>query len=231
VADAGKTRTGGQMPTYTIWITALTSGLAGALATLLGQSFLRRWNRPILEIVFRNEQGFIVPIKDGWLVDKATGAPFKDKLGNDRRANFQYLRLKIENRGKTFAKNASVCVTKINYEPGTGKQSFDEEVFELGLAPTRGNPVVFNLAASGHRFMDLVHTLLELNDGKPSKLVFDFGPGAHRLDDALKPGAGSYVVTVFASAENAKSIKRDLHWSYGGTWDSLRIDKPLPTDG
>jgi hypothetical protein len=43
--------------------------------------------------------------------------------------------------------------------------------------------------------------------------------------------SGEYVVTVFASAENAKSIKRDIHWSYGGTtFDSLKIDRPLPTE-
>jgi hypothetical protein len=76
--------------------------------------------------------------------------------------------------------------------------------------------------------MDFVHT--ELDDENQLKLVFDFGPGTWRLDP-LNLGAGSYVVTVFASAENAQSIKRDLHWSCGKTWDSLKIDRPLPTDG
>jgi hypothetical protein len=149
------------MPTYALWITALTGGLAGALLTLLGQSFLRRWNRPILEIVFRNEPGCIVPI-EGWLLDKATGIPLKDPNGNLRGGKAQYLRLKIENRGKTFAKNASVCVTKVTYSAaGTGEKTFAEEVFELSLAPTAGNPMVFNLAACGHRFVDFVHTELD----------------------------------------------------------------------
>jgi hypothetical protein len=217
------------MPTDTIWITALTGGLAGALLTLLGRSLLHWWNRPILEIVFRDEAGCIVPIRDAWVLDKDKGTPRKDKLGNPRRGNFQYLRLKIEDRGKTFAKNASVCVTQITYEAaGTGKKSFAEEVFELSLAPTAGNRLVFNLAAGGHRFMDFVHT--EPDDENQLKLVFDFGPGTWRLDP-LNLGAGSYVVTVFASAANAQSIKRDLHWSCGKTWDSLKIDRPLPADG
>jgi hypothetical protein len=101
-------------------------------------------------------------------------------------------------------------------------------VFELKLAPTALNPLVFNLAASGDRFVDLVHTALD--DEGDLQLLFDFGEGAHRLAP-LNLDSGDYVVTVFVSAENAKSIKRDLHWSYGKTWDSLTINRALPTDG
>ena len=185
------------MPNDTIWITALTSGLAGAVITLLGQCLLRWWNRPILEIVFRNEPGCRVPLPEGVVfLDK--GNLLRDEHGNPRRGTVLYLRLKIENRGKTFAKNASVCVTKIKYEAaGTGKKSFEEEVFELKLAPTALNPFVFNIAASGHRFLDLVHTVLD--DKGHLDLIFDFGEGAHRLA-ALNMRSGDYVVTVFASA-------------------------------
>jgi hypothetical protein len=208
------------MPNDTVWITGLTGGLAGALLTLLGQCLWRWWNRPILEIVFRDEPGCIVPI-DGWLLDKTTGNPLKNSLGNPRRGKAQYLRLKIENRGKTFAKNASVCVTQITYRAaGTGEKTFAEEVFELSLAPTAGDPMVFNLASGGHRFVDFVHT--SLDDENHLELVFDFGKGAHRLAP-LNLGSGSYVVTVFASAENAKSIRREVQWSYGNTLDSLKI--------
>jgi hypothetical protein len=214
------------MTTETVWITGLTGGLAGALLTLFGQALWRWWNRPILEIVFRDEPGCIVPV-EGWLLDKSTLTPLKNSLGNTRRGKFRYLRLKIENRGKTFAKNVSVCVTQITYRAaGTGEQTFEEEVFELGLAPTAGNRFVFNLAAGGHRFVDFVHTLLD--DENNLELVFDFGEGAHRLA-SLNLGSGNYVVKVFASAENAESITRDLHWSYGKTIDSLRIDAGSPS--
>jgi hypothetical protein len=92
------------MSAYTIWITALTGGLAAALLTLLGQSLLRWWNRPILEIVFRNEPGCRVPLEGIFFLNKETHEVLRDEHGNPRRGNVLYLRLKIENRGKTFAK-------------------------------------------------------------------------------------------------------------------------------
>jgi hypothetical protein len=208
------------MPTDTILITGLTGGLAGALLTLVGQAVWRWWDRPILEIVFREGSGCSVPM-DGYLMDM-TGVPLKDQAGNLRRGKAHYLRLKIENRGKTFAKNASVCVTQITCRSaGTGAKTFAEEVFDLNLAQTAGNTLVFNLASSGHRFVDFVHS--SLDDQNNLELIFDFGKAAHRLAP-LKFGSGRYDVKVFASAENAKSITRVLHWSYGKTVDSLKID-------
>jgi hypothetical protein len=211
-------------PTDNIVITALTGGLAGALLTLFGQALCRWWNRPLLEIVFGNEtRGCVVPV-EGWIADKETGVPIKNSNGNLRRGKMKYLRLKVENRGKTFAKNVSLCVTQITYKAaGRGESRFEEEVFELSLAPTAGNPYVFNLAAQGHRFMDLVHT--SLDDQNNLELVFDFGKGAHRLA-GLNMGSGDYDAKVFASAENARSIVRNVHWSYGNTLDSLTIEQP-----
>jgi hypothetical protein len=136
----------------------------------------------------------------------------------------KYLRLKVENRGKTFAKKVSVCVTQIKYKaPGKGESTFAEEVFELSLAPTVGNPYVFNLAAQAHRFVDLVHT--SSDDQNNLDLVFDFGKGTQRLA-ALNMSSGDYDAKVFVSAENAKSVARNVQWSYGYTLDSLKIEQP-----
>jgi hypothetical protein len=208
------------MPIDPIWIPALSGGLAGALLTLFGQSAVRWWNRPILSIVFREEPGCSVPM-DGWMVNKSSGEPLLDPARNPRRAKMHYLRLRIENRGNTFAKNISVCVTQISCRAsGTGDKSFAEEVFELSVAQTAGNTLVFNLPSGGHRFIDFVHT--SLDDTNCLELIFDFGKATHRLA-SLNFGSGRYKVKVFASAENAASLAHDLHWSFGGSVDSLKI--------
>lgn len=99
------------MSTAEILLPALTGGLAGALITLGAQSFFRYWNRPILGILFqKNEDGCDVSTQ-GWIVDYQ-GNPITDTQGNRRNVRQHYLRLKVTNRGKTFAKNVSVCVTQ-----------------------------------------------------------------------------------------------------------------------
>lgn len=204
-----------------IWITGFSGGLAGAVLTLTAQHFWRVWNRPILEIVFCEEPGCSVPM-DGWLQDMTTGAPLTDASGNPRRGKAHYLRVKIENRGNTFAQNVSLCVTGITcHAAGTGAKTFAEEVFDLSAAQMAGNTSVFNLASGGHRFVDFVHT--SLDDQQRLALIFDFGKATQRLAP-LNFGTGKYDVKVFASAENAKSITRDLHWSFGNTVDSLKIN-------
>jgi hypothetical protein len=60
-----------------------------------------------------------------------------DSEGNRISGQTKYLRLKIKNRGKTFAKNVSLCVTQVTYKSGgVGEKTFPEEVFELRLAQT-----------------------------------------------------------------------------------------------
>ena len=65
-------------------VSALTGGLAGTVTTLFAQWVHRHWIRPILKIIFARH------------VD---GCPAVEQL---------YLRLKIQNEGRTFAKNASI---------------------------------------------------------------------------------------------------------------------------
>jgi len=131
------------------------------------------------------------------------------------------MRLKIANRGKTFGKNASVCVTRVSYQRlGAGQQIFAEEVFDLKLALT-GHRTVFNLASGGHRFIDLVHT--SQLPGQPVGLAFDFVTGAVRLA-LLGFGKGQYEMKVFLTAENAQSVTGDLKWSWNGTLNGLNID-------
>jgi hypothetical protein len=144
-----------------------------------------------------------------------------DASGNPVVLKQVYLRLRIENRGKTFAKNTSVCVTKIDYHrQGAPRASFEEEVLDLKLALT-GNRAVFNLASGGHRFVDLIHTS-QAPGQAAVVLAFDFMEQPSRLD-LVGFDRGKYKLKVFATAENAKSQSEEVEFSWDGTLDGLTV--------
>jgi hypothetical protein len=194
---------------------ALAGGIVGAVLTLLGQGFLRWCWRPDLLIVW-------APSESGCLVRTQAGI----RIGNTFRvtAEQNYLRLSILNKGWTFAKNTSVCVTEIAYRPsGVGERwRFDEEVFDLKTS-LAGDRAVFNLASSGHRFVDLFH--VEQPIGQAPGIAFDFTIMPIRLA-ALNFGPGDYAARVFVSAENAPSVRRDVRWSWDGTLAGLTFTRP-----
>lgn len=203
-------------------IPALTGGLAGAAFTVSLQHAYRHWTRPILSMVFSNDAGCVVPAR-GWMFDQKSGKPILDQSGAHRQGATRYLRIKIENRGLTFAQNVSVYVTKLTCDAaGSGTTTFEEEVFDLSVANSALERKTFNLAAGAHQFIDLVHT----EDTNPGgHMVFDFGKAAHRLED-LKPKvdrSATYTARVFASAENAGSVTREVRWECGTSLDSLKI--------
>jgi hypothetical protein len=209
-------------------IPAFTGGLAGAILTLSGQHAYRLLMRPILKLVLSDVPGCVVPAS-GWFIDTRTGHPIRDASGNPLRGATQYLRIKIENQGRTFAQNVSISVTEITSAvAGSGTTKFEEEVFDLYLANSSQQRSVFNLPAGAHRFVDLVHATNEDKVSAPTELAFDFGNAAHRLE-ALKPKTGqraNYKAKVFASADNATSITEEFGWEFAGTLDSLKIVGP-----
>ncbi len=215
------------MLSYLNWLPVLSGGLAGAILTLVGQYVVAWWNRPILRVTFsQNESGCEVD------------TPAHVRAGDVVVANCQqrYLRLKVRNRGKSSAKNVSICVTEIAYTAaGAGATVFAEEVFDLKLALT-ADRAVFNLAGGGHRFIDLVHTWVctPLPGAPPLPLPqagcqarrdFDFLTSAVRLED-LNFTRGRYRMRVFVSAENAASSTDELGFSWDGTLHGLQIVAP-----
>ena len=201
-----------------VWIAALTGGLAGAILTLFGNWFLTWRNRPILQIDFNEKEPPGCSVTTPAFLRENQGEPLRDELGNPRKFQQHYLRPKVKNIGKTFAKNVSVCVPHISYRKGgAGERIFAEEVFDLKLA-LAGRPV-FNLASHGHRFVDLVHVQQEA--GRKIELAFDFVGSAVRLQD-MEFASGTYEMKVFVSAENANAVEYDLSWSWNGTLDTLK---------
>jgi hypothetical protein len=201
-------------------LSVLTGGLAGAILTLTGQFFIRLWGRPRLAIRFAKDEPGCAVNTPAWLLDES-GKPLRNQNGDIRTAQTRYLRLHLNNRGRTFAQNTSVCITRIDFRAsGAGAHTFAEEVFDLKLSLT-GDRAVFNLAALGHRFIDVVHTQQE--QGKQAELHFDFLRGAARLG-LLGYGPGQYEMTVFVAAENCKSEMDRVRWSWDGTLNGLTID-------
>jgi hypothetical protein len=78
--------------------------------------------------------------------DQGTGRPLKI-------LEQFFLRLKVANRGPTFAKNVNVCITEIAC-PHEDHPSADE-VLDLGVALLPDSWGIFNLASKGHRFVIL----------------------------------------------------------------------------
>jgi hypothetical protein len=198
-------------------VSALTGGLAGSTLTLLIQSYLRWRSRPILEIVFQSGEPGCDVKTHGFRVDN--DGDFILHEGQRIEVQQRYLRLKLKNSGRTFAENCSVCITEIEFgAPGQGRRVFEEEILDLGLALS--GSTVFNLAAGGHRFLDLARTHDDPLQGH------SFGVNAAKVPVRLGPelyGAGRYRMKVFVAANNASSVSREIEWSYDGPAGGLRI--------
>src|SRR4051812_14339421 len=123
------------------WFLVLSGGLAGALFSHL----IGWWRRPRLKLSFRADVA-------GCAVN--TPAYYEDEAGQRIDIEQRYLRLKVENRGRTSAHGVNVCVTRIEFYPPDGNLIlFDEEVLDLPVALYDRN--IFDFPRRGHRFMDV----------------------------------------------------------------------------
>jgi hypothetical protein len=181
------------------WFLVLSGGLAGALFS----HFIGWWRRPRLKLSFQSDVA-------GCAVD--TPAYGEDEGGQTIEVDQRYLRLKVENRGRTSARGVNVCVTKIEfYSPAEDTFLFDEEVLDLPVALYGRN--VFDLPRRGHRFMDVFAV-----EANAAGLGWRFGFVAPPLRLYRRAyGPGHYFVTVFASANNARSVVRRFQWYWDGT--------------
>lgn len=197
---------------YSILTLALSSGVMGALIALAGQSLKNWWNQPVLSIRFdRDEHGCEVETKGAVTFTNIVGqtvTPYSVASSENR-----FLRIKLLNRGRTSAQNVTVSITRLSFRaPGTGEKDFSEEIFDLKLAGTE--QTAFNLARSGHRFVDLLHTsvftpvngqvMVELDkpqEGCQARRYFDVQPSGWRLED-LGMTKGDYRVALLVTADN-----------------------------
>jgi hypothetical protein len=200
---------GWELPSSNSWPAVLFSGVFGAFFTLAAQGIIAWWRRPVLRLLFgETEKGCRVVTPPWQTQDQATGRAVDI-------AEQVYLRLKVENQGRTFAKNVNVCITEIVF---ANDARFEDEVLDLGAALMPDSKGIFNLASKGHRFVDLVHC------DSDNSLQFDIRTKPRRLshlEQSLEPG--EFEALVFVSAENAASVRASCKWRWDGTIEGLRI--------
>ena len=205
-----------ELPSSTSWPAVLFSGVFGAILTLGAQGIIAWWRSPILRLLFdETEDGCRVSTPAWQTQDQASGQAVEI-------VEQVYLRLKVTNRGRTFAKNVNVCITEIGFADDDSPSA--EEVLDLGVALMPDSRGIFNLASKGHRFVDLVycdhHRLQFAVQTKPLLLV--------RLEQRLpeviaRTGSCVFETLVFVSAENAASVRALCRWHWDGTLKGLRI--------
>jgi hypothetical protein len=137
-----------------------------------------------------------------------------------RRIQQRYLRLRIQNNGRSPARSVSAQILKIAHTDESSRHTnFDTEVLDLKVSLYHGLQVAA-LPRGAFRFFDLVH-VSERRDG--IALDFDLAATPIRLTD-LNLGRGLYEVTIFANADNADSITRTVRWKWNGTIEGLEIE-------
>jgi hypothetical protein len=190
--------------------TVLISALAGALATLLSQTLREWWKRPILTILFD---------------ESVEGCRIETNSMESKQPFAWYVRLKIQNRGRSTAKDVSVSVINLKFKAQDGGTiSFGEEVLDLKLS-SRKNQTVFRLAARAHHYIDLVHAV-KIPNGVAYLIDFAWTPERLNL---LGFRQGTYSAEVFVAADNAESVNRTISWTWDSRYDGIRIP-PAPRE-
>jgi hypothetical protein len=191
----------------------LVAVLGGLFALMLQQA--RDWLLgPRLKVTWDRRAG-------GCVVDTDQGNPSThEPTGKGR-----YLRLRIDNDGRSTARNVCVSIVKITRRiPGSGEDSFDEEVMDLTYpfgTPT-GRVTRADLPPKTHRFINLCHTIVELDGGH--RFDFDVWPIPIRLIPKYQKSVAHFDVELMIAADNFTGcrIKRVSVLS-GGTIDSLNL--------
>jgi hypothetical protein len=137
----------------------------------------------------------------------------------------RYLRLRIDNDGWSTARNVCVSIVKITRRiPGSGEDSFDEEVMDLTYPfGTPSGPIMrADLPPKTHRFINLCHMIVELDGGH--KFDFDVWPIPIRLISKYQKSAADFDIELMIAADNfaGRRIKR-VPVRYGGTFESLNF--------
>ena len=196
----------------TVFLSALLGMIVGILIDLFKrhrEDVKAARERPRIQVLFDNAE-------PGCCIETSV---FGGSGGTRR-----YVRLKVNNSGRSTARGVSACVTKLTFPSpgGESRSTFDEDVLDLMLA--NGRPSPFTLAPGAHRYIDLA--LVNKPDspyfGPLISLIFEVTP--LRLQDrGFRSIPGEFGAEVFVSAENAEAERRILTWSWDGAFPGLEI--------
>jgi hypothetical protein len=192
----------------------LLSGLAGSIITVTVQ-YLRDWViQPSLRVTAHADVG-------GCVVQ----TPAFDKKTLQNVGDQRYLRLRIDNDGRTTAKNVCVSIVKITRQiPGSGQESFDEEVMDLTYPFARGGESVtrVDMPPKTHRFINLCHTI-KMRSGE-QEFLFDVEVLPIRMKAMYDNSAADFQIELMIAADNIITGRVDtVSVRYRGTWESLEF--------
>jgi hypothetical protein len=192
----------------TVIAALIGGGLAGAV---FREVIVNWWSQPNLSVIFDEND-------PGCALNDIPGLRCDENGREIARGQQSYLRIRINNKGRSTAHGVTICVTKIEFFSNGGDEHiFDEEVLELPVALSERT--TFDLPRDGHRWVDLF-------------CVEDFGKGVERRFAFLKPsgrlylrpyGAGKYYATIFASSNNSSSEHAKVCWRWDGRLIGLHI--------
>lgn len=190
-----------------IWLALTAVGTVSAVVyAIFQQTILAHWNRPVLEM------SFFEPDPPHLRQTPATNIQTGERVGT-----LYPLSIRLQNKGKTIAKNARVLITNMgtisegewetqaNWVAPYILWALDEPAMLSGqptgdrdLVPER--PYIFNLGQLGTRFPDTF------------KLRVVSMPGGQLVDYP----AGEYCFEVTAFAEGADPRKKYVHVQWDG---------------
>lgn len=196
------------MSDQSLWLLAapwLAGGLAGSALTLISQWIIRCWQRPRLKILFRDDED---------------GCRINTNVVGETEPTQSYVRLKVQNYGRSTALGVSVCATELSFKaPGAGRHTFKEEVLDLMLASQIKPVLYFRLAPGAHRYVDVAYTIRK---DCSHRYVFSVEPARLR-EQGFGTKCGIYGAKLFVSAENSKAIEKHVTWSWDGKFPGLKI--------
>jgi hypothetical protein len=196
------------------FLVGVLGGLVGSIITVTVQ-YVRDWIvQPSLRVTGNPDIGGCV-----------VSSPFFDKKTLEPLGDARYLRLRIDNDGRSTAKNVCVSIIKITRRvPGAGHETFDEEVLDLTYPFARGDEPVTraDMPPKTHRFINLCHVSRRL-DGH-HEFLFDAEVLPIRMNAMYNKSAADFKVHLMIAADNVMGGRiRTVAIRYGGTFESLQF--------
>jgi hypothetical protein len=199
--------TGGRM-TLSHWVsiwTAFAGALGGGLVVVLSQLFFDWWRRPILK--------FDLSAKEAMCVD--TPYRIHDKITQAR-----YLRVRVNNSGKSTAIACRIFVKKIvkTHPNGSSVVIINDDWIELSWSYgiiEEGTHRTINIANGGSRLGDVAF-IVEGHE------VVNFASASfpNRIENYFNT-PGSYAVDVVVESDNARPAQTTYCFKVEKSWDSM----------
>jgi hypothetical protein len=158
------------------------------------------------------------PIISARLVEGA-GCYVETQIGNPAPAGIgKFLRLRIENRGKSSLKDCQGYIIRIVKKQHGQTISDSREVLDLGWAHQGPKPM--QIPTSAFFYMDIVR--IRLQNGAPTSLSF-VGMTPNNIVP-LMTGPAEFELTILVAADNAKAVERSVRFRFDPQKQDIEFD-------